>query len=145
MKVLIEAEAGSNVRRLYDETTLGLLSSREVAAAYPFPYGFVLGTSSDDGSAIDCYVITDKPIPTGTVVEADVAGVLEVSEGREADHKVLGLLPGSPTPLDPGVRETLEGYIRELFRPYPRVKVRVGRLLGGDEAAAFLKSHQVRT
>jgi inorganic pyrophosphatase len=145
MKVLIEAEAGSNVRRLYDETTLGLLSSREVAAAYPFPYGFVLGTSTEDGSAIDCYVITETPIPAGTVVEADAVGVLELFEGGEVDHKVLGLLPDSPTRLDPGVRETLEGFIRELFRPYPRVKVRVGRLLGADEAAAFLESHQVRT
>lgn len=121
VQVLIEAEADSNVRRIYDETTLDLLSSREVAAVYPFPYGFILDTRTDDGGAIDCYLITSKAITAGTVVEVGAVGLLEQFEDEEVDHKVLAVLPDSPIPLDPGVRETLEGFIRELFRPYPRV------------------------
>jgi inorganic pyrophosphatase len=143
LQVLIEAEAGTNVRRIYDETTLGLLSSREVAAAYPCPYGFILGTRTD-GDAIDCYLITGEPIPAGTVVEAEAAGVLEQFEGREVDHKVLAVMPGSSTDLDPRVRETLDSFISELFRPYPLVKVRVGRLLDANEAMAFIESHLAR-
>lgn len=143
-RVLIEAEAGSNVRRIYDETTLELLSSREVAADYPFPYGFILGTMTDDGGAIDCYLITGEAMAAGTVAEVGVVGLLEQFEGEEVDHKVLAVMPDSPRMLDPGVRDTLEAFIRELFRAHPRVKVRVGRLLGPEEATAFVDSHRSR-
>ena len=45
MKVLIENEAGSKVKHLYDEMTFKLMSTRKLQRAYPFPYGFVIGTN----------------------------------------------------------------------------------------------------
>jgi hypothetical protein len=46
MRVFIENESGSKRKNIYDAHTLAHLRTVEVSAAYPFPYGFVLGTIS---------------------------------------------------------------------------------------------------
>ncbi len=62
MRVLIENEAGSRTKNTYDERTLAFVRSAQVSAAYPFPYGFAVGTKSGDGDAVDCFVLTDEPL-----------------------------------------------------------------------------------
>ena len=56
MRVLIENEAGSRRKNTYDETSLLWLKAEDVSAAYPFPYGFEVGTKAGDGDAADCFV-----------------------------------------------------------------------------------------
>jgi hypothetical protein len=58
MKVLIENEAGSSTKHLYDEQTFQLKSTRTVQRPYPFPYGFIIGTQSGDGMCLDCFLLT---------------------------------------------------------------------------------------
>jgi hypothetical protein len=100
VQVVIEAEAGSNVRHAYDGATLEPLGSREVAVRYPFPYGFVVGTTTDDGDAIDCYLLTADGVSAGTVVEADLVGVLEQFEkgARSQGPRPLARYPAAPRP-----------------------------------------------
>ena len=95
MRVFIENEAGSRRKNTYDEHTLAHLGSVEVSAAYPFPYGFVLGTRGGDGDAVDCFVLTESPLASGTTVECEPFGLLEQIEDGEIDHKVLAVLPGA--------------------------------------------------
>ena len=95
MRVFIENEAGSRRKNIYDERTLAHLRTVEVSAAYPFPYGFVLGTISGDGDAVDCFVLTETPLPSGTIVECQPVGLLEQIEDGEIDHKVLAVPPGT--------------------------------------------------
>jgi inorganic pyrophosphatase len=58
VRMLVEAEAGSNLRLVYDEATLEVSTLRRLPAVYPFAYGFIIGTTTDDGGAVYCYVIT---------------------------------------------------------------------------------------
>src|SRR5947208_1189948 len=51
MRVLIENEAGSRTKHLYDEQTFQLKSTRTVQHPYPFPYGFIIGTQSGGAPA----------------------------------------------------------------------------------------------
>ena len=95
MRVFIENEAGSRRKNIYDERTLAHLGTVEVSAAYPFPYGFVLGTIGGDGDAVDCFVLTETPLRSGTIVECEPVGLLEQIEDGEIDHKVLAVLPGT--------------------------------------------------
>ena len=49
MKVFIQNEAGSFVKHSHDEKTLERKREERVSGAYPFPYGFILGTTAEDG------------------------------------------------------------------------------------------------
>lgn len=139
----VEAEAGSSVRRAYDETTFELLGSRQLAAAYPFPYGFVTETMTGDGGAVDCYLLTATPVSAGRLVEATPVGLLEQFEDGVPDHKLLAVPSGDPRTVDPDVRQTLERFIRTVFRRHPNVKVEVGRLLGADTAREYVAAQRI--
>jgi inorganic pyrophosphatase len=143
VRVLVEAQAGSNVRLVYDEATLKVSTSRRLPVAYPFNYGFIIGTLNDDGDAVDCYVITTDPIRAGSQVEVQPVGLLEQFEDGELDHKILAVPANAPLDLGPGVRDRLERLIRHVFESYPAVSVKLGRLLGPDEAEAYVTSHRV--
>lgn len=142
VRIFVENEAGSDLRHIYDEATFQLLRTQPVAAAYPYPYGFILETTTEDGGAVDCFVLTASPIPTGSALEGEPVGLLEQFENGEVDHKILVALPGSAPHLDPNLHQTLRSFIGSLFEPFPLVHVEVGRILGAHEARAFIASHR---
>lgn len=94
MHVFIENEAGSRAKNIYDDRSLVYQRTVEVSRAYPYPYGFVIGTRSGDGDCVDCFVLTDAALPSGSTVECDVVGLLEQVEDGEIDHKVLAVQAG---------------------------------------------------
>lgn len=142
VSIFVEVEAGSDLRHVYDEATFELLSTRKMTRPYPFPYGFIVGTRNADGGAVDCYVLTERPIPTGTMVEGEPAGLLEQFEDGEVDHKVLAILPGEDAPPPADIEGILSTFIAALFRPYPMIRVEVGRILDASEAATFIAARR---
>ena len=54
IKVFIQNEAGSDQKHLHDEKTLEYKHTVRVSRSYPFPYGFILDTTSEDGDNLDC-------------------------------------------------------------------------------------------
>ena len=94
LKVYIQNEAGSRIKNKHNEKTLEHLGSREISGPYPYAYGFILETTTDDGDCVDCFVITQEKMNTNTVVECHPIGLLEVFENGETDHKVITTLPG---------------------------------------------------
>ncbi len=143
IEVLIECESGSNLKGVYDETSRTRMTEVTVGAPYPYPYGFVLDTRGDDGDAVDCFLLTDVPIESGSVVEAHPVGLLEQIEDGEVDHKVLAALPESEPILDAALHDRLRSFITAIFRDFPRVRVEVGAILGADEATAFISRHRI--
>lgn len=53
MKVFIENEAGSDQKNIYDEKALEYKRSHTISRKYPYPYGFILKTTSGDGDNVD--------------------------------------------------------------------------------------------
>ena len=141
MRVLIENEAGSTCKHTYDERTFVLLRTADVSAAYPFPYGFAIGTRSGDGDAVDCFVLTETPLASGSIVECEPVGLLEHIEDGETDHKVLAALPGESPALDETTLARLRGFIMSVFAHVPGKVMTVGRL---DRQAAEAYLQQCR-
>ena len=130
IKVLIQVEAGSRDRRLYNEKTLEFKGTRRVSVPYPYPYGFIIGTMSDDGENLDCYVISRDRLMAGSIVHCEPIGLLEQVEGDEVDHKILAAMPGQAVSLN---QDLLDGArlhrarVRRLLRQRPRVRPVCGR------------------
>lgn len=139
MRVLIENEAGSRRKNTYDERSLLWLKAEEVLAAYPFPYGFVVGTKAGDGDAADCFVLTARNLASGTVVECEPVGLLEQIEDGEVDHKVLAVLPGETfevSQAEPALRD----FVSRVFSHVPGKQMKIGRLLDRQAAEAYLRA-----
>jgi inorganic pyrophosphatase len=140
LRVFIENEAGTSRKNIYDERTLTYLRTVNVSRAYPFPYGFVIGTRSGDGDCVDCFVLTTVALSSGTIVECDAVGLIEQIEDGEVDHKVLAVLPGEPIVLDDAVMAALKHFIGGVFAHVPGKRMNIGRLLPRPEAEAYVRA-----
>ncbi len=140
MRVFIENEAGTRRKNIYDERTLTYLRTVDVSCAYPFPYGFVIGTRSSDGDCVDCFVLTAATLSSGTIVDCDPIGLLEQVEDSEVDHKVLAVLLGERIALDDVVVASLKHFISGVFAHVPGKRMQIGRLLSRPEAEAYVQA-----
>jgi inorganic pyrophosphatase len=143
MRVFIENEAGSTRKNSYDERTLALIGSADVSAAYPFPYGFVLGTKGGDGDAVDCFVLTNERLLSGTVLECEPVALLEQIEDGEIDHKVLAVLPGGDTSIDDTAIAALKRFAAGVFAHVPGKRMQIGRVLDRAAAEDFVRKSAV--
>jgi inorganic pyrophosphatase len=142
LRVFIENEAGSRRKNTYDEFTLTFLRSEDVSRAYPFPYGFLIGTRGGDGDSVDCFVLTTTVISSGTSVMCDPIGLLEVIDTGEADHKVLAVPKGEHFSVDDRVVAVLKEFINGVFAHVPGKRMQIGRLLSAEEAEAYIRDHR---
>jgi inorganic pyrophosphatase len=139
IKVLIQVAGGSTDRRIYNERTLEYKETRTGTMPYPYPYGFILGTWSEDEACVDCYLITHSKLQAGLIVECEAAGLLEQHEGEEIDHKVLAVLPGEQVDLNQEMGERLRNFIYTAFADHPEMKVTVGHILPRAEALRHIE------
>jgi inorganic pyrophosphatase len=81
---VIETPQGSRNKYKYDEET-GLYKLSRVlpsGSVYPFSFGFVPDTLSEDGDPLDVLVVADEPVPVGCVVASRLIGVLEAEQDK---------------------------------------------------------------
>ena len=142
IRVFIQNEAGVARKHYHDEKTLTLQRVVDVSKPYPYPYGFIVDTTADDGWNLDCYVITDRALRTGEIVECEPIGLMEqVEDGRE-DHNVLARIPGESPVIDEALRRVLSEFSRSVFAHVPDKRMTVGRFLGADAALAHIAAHR---
>ena len=140
IQVFVQNEAGSTRKNYHDEKTLAFQRSDVVPHPYPFPYGFVIGTKAGDGGNLDCYVITERRLETGQVVECEPMGLMEQFEDGVDDHNLLARLADEPVTLADEIEAALTNHVLTCFRDSD-VRVSIGRFLGRDEALAHIASH----
>jgi inorganic pyrophosphatase len=136
IQVLIQVAAGSCDRLIYNESTLEYLETRPGPRAYPYPYGFIVGTRAADGGCVDCYLVTREKLTAGSLVECEPVGLLLQDEDGEIDHKVLAAKPGQNVVLGPELLDEFQEFIKAIFGKYP---VRVGPLLPRAAALEHLQ------
>ncbi|HET7804399.1 MAG TPA: inorganic diphosphatase [Pseudolabrys sp.] len=139
MQVFIENQAGSRRKNIYDVRTLRHLRTVDVSASYPYPYGFVIGTVSGDGDAVDCFVLTSEQFTAGTTLDCDPIGLLEQVEDGEVDHKVLAAPTGASVTIDDAVIAALKEFISRVFSHVPDKRMEIGRLLDRHAAESYLR------
>lgn len=119
VRAVIEIPAGTVEKRQYDPimgtfpVDLRNGAPRTIRfLPYPANYGFVPGTkmtkeAGGDGDAIDVFVLCGS-LPSGTVLEVEPIGIIELLDAGERDDKVIAL------PMDPALRTVEAGDIHEL-------------------------------
>jgi inorganic pyrophosphatase len=138
MRVFIENESGSKRKNVYDPVTLALVRTVEVSAAYPYPYGFIVGTIGGDGQAVDCFVLTPAALEAGAIVECDAIGLLEQIEDGEIDHKVLAVPRGCDARADDAVITQLRTFITGVFAHVQDKRIELGRLRDRPAAEEYV-------
>src|SRR3989344_9388959 len=129
MKVFIENEAGTDQKNLYNEKTLEYKKTVTVSRRYPFPYGFILGTTSGDGDNLDCFIITNKELKTGEVIECEPIGVMKQTEDGKEDPNILAKLSGEEIVIDKHITERLTEFVSHVFDHRVGKVVTVGQFL----------------
>jgi inorganic pyrophosphatase len=144
IKVLIQVEAGSRDKKLYNEKTVEYKGASRISLPYPYPYGFIIGTSAEDGECVDCYLITHDKVKSGSIVECDPIGLLEQIEDGQIDHKILAAIPGQAVEVGPELLEELRDFIYAVFAQFPEVSISIGRILPREAALKHIQEFQDR-
>ncbi len=143
--VFVENERGSTTKHHHDEKALILSHTEEVSRPYPYPYGFVLNTTSGDGDNVDCFVLTDERLRTGEQLEVVPVGFLEQitveDEGEDqVDHNVLAVPVGEAAVLDPSIESELREFVEHVFDHVEGKVLTTGTLLDAQAAIDFINA-----
>jgi inorganic pyrophosphatase len=149
MKVFIENEAGSDKKNLYNEKTLEYRKTVTVSRKYPYLYGFILNTTSGDGDNVDVFVITDKKLKQGQIVDCKPIGLMEQIEKswdeskkdvEEVDHNVLAVLvEDDQKVVDDEIKTRLTDFVLHVFDHIRPNKNRVGDSLDKNKAVEYIE------
>lgn len=137
-EAFIEAEAGSDVRNRYDESTFALKESLRVAMPYPHAYGFLAGTGGPGLDALDCYFVTRAKARVGERIACKVVAVLEFFENGERDFKFVATRMTENLQVGPSLREELVAFLSAVFSRFEEVEIGFGELLGREAAEALI-------
>ena len=142
MKVFIENESGSDKKNIFNEKTLEYKKTYPVSRKYPYPYGFVLDTTSGDGGNLDCFVITNRALVSGTIIDVEPIGLMVQTEDGQDDHKILAVLPGEAPEISDKVKSTLKEFCEHVFDHLEGKKTVIGEFYGKQKALEILLSLQ---
>ena len=141
IRVFIENEAGKNIKNYYNEKTLDYLKSIEVSREYPYPYGFILNTTNQDGDNLDCYIITNRFIKKGQIIACIPVAILEQLEDGIEDNNILAVLPEDKNKIDlnKDIIKNITDFILHVFENIPGEKIEIGNILGKKETLEYIK------
>ncbi len=142
MKVFIQNEAGSFVKHSHDEKALVLLGVQRVSRAYPFPYGFILNITAEDGDNVDCFVLTQEKLRTGQIVECEPIGLMEQIENGNVDHNILATMGDEDLRLTSELKQTLIEFVSHVFDHVPGKKILIGEFRGRDAAIQHINRYR---
>ncbi|MBU2539749.1 inorganic diphosphatase [Patescibacteria group bacterium] len=93
INVVVEISQGANNKYEYDEKGGYFKLDRTLFSPmyYPFEYGFIPQTVSEDGDSLDVVLITSRPTFHGCVVQARPVGVLKMKDEGGVDNKIIAV------------------------------------------------------
>jgi inorganic pyrophosphatase len=144
IKVFVQNEAGSNRKNYHNEKTLEFRETRLVSCSYPYPYGFILGTDAPDGCNLDAFVITQRRLTTGQLLECEVIGLMEQFEDGVEDHNVLVKLLDETVEVTTAVQANLSEFVLNVFRHAAGKQIAVGEFRDAHAAEAHVMGNRER-
>jgi inorganic pyrophosphatase len=89
---VIEIPYGSNVKYELDENgRIHVDRILSTSMVYPGNYGYIDNTLAGDGDPLDILIINHTPFYPGSIVDCRVIGVLETSDEKGGDEKIIAL------------------------------------------------------
>lgn len=146
IKVFIEIPEGSLVKYERDEETGMLMADRilHTPMAFPFNYGFVIGSKGQDGDPTDIVLLASEKLAPGIGIKAKLIGMLEMTDEEGVDTKLIAVPVVKVDPLFgkwenvTDIPEHTKNKIKHFFDHYkdlePGKFVKTGEFL--DKAAA---------
>lgn len=130
INVVVEIPQGSSIKYEMDKDSGFIMIDRfnYTAMSYPFNYGFVPGTSAEDGDPVDVLVISSFAVSPGTVIPSRPIGMLEMEDEAGIDTKIMAVPTKKVDPFytqidDIGdLDENLKKKIQHFFNHYKELE-----------------------
>jgi inorganic pyrophosphatase len=89
INVVIETPKGARTKLAYDPDRGAFVVKKVLpeGMSFPFDFGFIPSTLSDDGDPLDVLVLMDDPVPVATVVPSRLIGVIEAIQTEKDGDK----------------------------------------------------------
>ena len=89
--VIIEISKGGNVKYEFDKEKNMLICDRVLHTPfkYPFNYGYIPNTLSEDGDPIDVVVVMEESLISNCIIKCEIIGVLETRDDAGNDPKLF--------------------------------------------------------
>ncbi len=151
MNVLIEIPQGSGIKYELDKESGALVVDRFIhtAMVYPFNYGFIPHTKSEDGDPVDVLLISAQPVMPGCVVPARPVGMLEMEDEAGIDTKIIAVPQKKIDPsfadiedigdIDKHTRNLIAHFFERYKELEPGKWVKINRFLGRTQAMKAIK------
>lgn len=151
IKVFIEIPEGSQVKYERDEETGMLMADRilHTPMAFPFNYGFVLGSKGQDGDPTDIVLLASARFSPGVGIKAKLIGMLEMEDEEGVDTKLIAVPVQKVDPLMgtwndvADIPEHTKNKIKHFFDHYkdlePGKFVKTGQFLNREQANKILE------
>jgi len=155
INVVIEVAQGSSVKFEIDKNLGALMVDRFLytSLAFPFNYGFIPHTLSDDGDPTDVVLISSLPVVPGAIVPSRPIGLLEMEDESGSDDKIIALPAEEIDPLFAKTKDIakmddhLKERIKHFFERYKELEpgkwVKVERFLSKELAEKKIKNSLV--
>jgi inorganic pyrophosphatase len=153
IEVFVEVPMGSRNKYEWDFERRTFVLDRMLftAVRYPGDYGFVPGTLALDGDHLDALVILGEPTFPGCTVRARVLGMLDMSDDKGPDEKLLTVADHDPRWQDLHDLADVPSHLRDeiahffgIYKDLERKLVEVRGWRGREEALTTLAEARVR-
>ncbi len=117
IEVIVEIPSGSRNKYEYDHARHRFVLDRILYSSvhYPCDYGFIENSLADDGDPLDVLVVISEPTFPGCIVRARPVGVLDMTDEKGHDYKVLAVAHDDPRWDETGTLQDLSPHrLREL-------------------------------
>lgn len=154
---IIEIPENSGVKYEIDKETGIVMADRFLHGSnvFPFNYGFIAGTSGEDGDAVDVIVVSSSEMSPGTGIMVRPVGVLEMSDEEGPDAKIIAVPIEKVDPFYSHVKEAKDIdeptrlKIKHFFDTYKLLEkgkwVKTGKFLPKAEAIKEIKKSIVKS
>ncbi len=146
INAIIEIPTGSTEKIEWNRATCKFDIDRKEPSLFPEPanYGFIPQTTSGDGDNLDVIILSNEPISTGSVIEADVIGIMKFIDNHDVDDKIIAVQSGNKSVV---LSDIIKGQLDSYFSHY-KDYIRPGMTdvlgWGGAEEAGVVIENSVK-
>ena len=89
--IIIEIAKGGHIKYEYDKEKNIIVCDRilHTPMKYPFNYGFIPNTLSEDGDPLDAVILMDDPLVPGCIIKCNILGYLDTKDDSGIDPKII--------------------------------------------------------
>ncbi|MFZ2390397.1 MAG: inorganic diphosphatase [Minisyncoccales bacterium] len=151
LNIFIENPKGSSNKYELDKESGKIMLDRALYSSvfWPFEYGFIENTLSEDGDPLDAVVLVNEPTFPGCVIPCKIIGMLDMEDESGIDYKIIAVPDDKIDPRFKHINsiddltEHQRKEIQEFFETYKRLEpnkwVKVVGFKSKEEAEATIE------